>query len=65
MVGLKDWETNTVQATVVERTDENTLQGFVTENIESGAKVYTDEYGAYIGLENHEIVKQDEKGEAA
>ena len=54
-----------MQATVVERTDENTLQGFVAENIESGAKVYTDEYGAYIGLENHEIVKQDEKGEAA
>ena len=24
---------------------------------EEGAKVYTDEHGAYIGLENHEVVK--------
>ena len=58
---MKDRETNQVQATVVERTNQETLQGFVTEHIEPGTKVYTDEHGGYIGLENHEVVKHSVK----
>ena len=30
-----------------------TLQGFVVENVEPGAKVYND-HGGYVGLPNHE-----------
>ena len=57
VVGMKDRGTNQVQATVVERTNQETLQGFVNARKEEGAKVYTDEHGAYFGLENHEVVK--------
>ena len=57
VVGMKDRKTNQVQAAVVERTNQATLQGFVTERITPGAKVYTDEHGGYIGLSNHESVK--------
>ena len=57
VVGMKDRETNQVQATVVERTNQETLQAFVNARKEDNAKVYTDEHGAYIGLENQEVVK--------
>ena len=57
VVGMKDRGTNQVQATVVERTNQETLQGFVNARKEDGAKVYTDEHGGYIGLDNHEVVK--------
>ena len=57
VVGMKDRETNTVKATVVKRTDAATLQGFVNENREEGATVYTDEHRSYEGLDNHESVK--------
>ena len=57
VVGIKDRETNQVQAAVVERTNQETLQAFVNARKEDGAKVYSDEHGAYIGLDNHEIVK--------
>lgn len=57
VVGLKDRDTNTVQATVVERTNQETLQGFVNAHREDGATVYSDEHGGYIGLEHHEVVK--------
>jgi len=56
-VGMKDRGTNQVQAVVVERTNQETLQGFVNARKGDGAKVYTDEHGGYIGLENHEVVK--------
>ena len=46
-----------VQASVVERTNQGTLQGFVNARKEDGAKVYTGEHDGYIGLENHEVVK--------
>ena len=57
VVGLKDRKTNKVSAQVVEHTNQETLQGFVHERIAPGTKVYTDEHGGYIGLENHESVK--------
>ena len=57
VVGLKDRKTNRVRAQVVERTNQETLQGFVNSHKEDGAKVYTDEAPAYEGLDNHESVK--------
>ncbi len=57
VVGMKDRDTNAVKASVVERTNQETLQAFVNDRKEGGAKVYTDEHGGYIGLDNHESVK--------
>ena len=50
VVGMKERDTNKVQAQVVEATDKETLQGFVTENTTEEAVVYTDEAKAYSGL---------------
>ena len=44
VVGVKDRETKKVAAQVVESTDKATLQGFVRENVQEGATVYTDEH---------------------
>lgn len=57
VVGIKDRDTNHVQAQVVEHTNQETLQAFVNARKEPGTKVYTDEHGGYIGLDNHESVK--------
>ena len=57
VVGMKDRETNQVDAEVVEFTDKATLQAFVLNRTEAGVKVYTDEAAAYQGLLNHEAVK--------
>ena len=46
-----------VAAKVVDDTKAKTLQGFVGEHIQPGAKVYTDDSTSYIALENHESVK--------
>ena len=58
VVGVKDRESNQVRAKVVERTDAETLQGFVTDNVKEDAEVYTDEATAYQGLPfRHRTVK--------
>ena len=57
VVGIKDRDTNTVQAAVVERTNQETLQGFVNARRADGATVYSDEHGGYMGLDNYEVVK--------
>ncbi len=58
VVGMKDRETNQVKAQVVERTDAATLQGFVVDNTDVHATVYTDEHAAYRGMgRRHEAVK--------
>ena len=58
MVGIKDRNSNQVRAKVTEKVDTEHLQGFVIENIQAGAKVYTDEATAYNGLPfSHEAVK--------
>ena len=58
VVGLKDRETNQVRAQVVENTDKQTLQGFVHENVDTDAVVYTDEALAYDGVARwHETVR--------
>ena len=57
VVGMKDRETNQVNAEVVEFTDKATLQAFVLDRTGDGVKVYTDEAAVYQGLLNHEAVK--------
>ena len=50
VVGMKNRDTNKVQAEVVETTDKKTLQTFVVENTTPDSIVYTDEARAYSGL---------------
>lgn len=50
VVGMKNRDTNKVQAEVVVATDKATLQGFVMENTMPDTTVYTDEARAYSGL---------------
>ena len=57
VLGAKDRASNQVSAAVVESTDKETLQGFVTSKAAPGAMVYTDDARAYQGLEHHESVK--------
>ena len=58
VAGLRDRPTNQVVAEVVERTNRETLHGFVHEHTKSDATVYTDDSRAYIGLDRpHESVK--------
>lgn len=60
VVGIRDRGTGQIRATPIERADSATLQGFVRENVEEGADVFTDEARAYIGLRDayyHQSVK--------
>ena len=57
IIGAKDRPTNQISAEVVPGTTQPILQGFVTQSVEPGAKVYTDDHGGYSGLPNHEAVK--------
>ncbi len=58
VVGVRDRKTKNVRAKVVQKTDSETLQGFIVENTRDYAMVYTDEASAYEGMpRNHESVK--------
>lgn len=58
VVGMKDRASNTVRAKVVLNTTAKTLQGFVADNADALATVYTDEATAYQSLPyHHESVK--------
>lgn len=49
-----------IKAKVIEKTDADTLQGFVKASVESGSAVFTDEHGGYKGLSasfHHQSVK--------
>ena len=48
---------NQVSASVVEKTNKATLQGFVVSRTDSNATVYTDDAAAYNGLLNHDSVR--------
>ena len=61
VVGAKDRQTNRVTAAVIDNTDQPTLQGFISANVEPGAKVYTDDHRGYDGLPNHETVRHSVK----
>ena len=58
VVGAKDRQSNQVRAKAVQRTDAETLQGFVVENTDAFATVYTDDSSAYKSLPfDHDTVK--------
>ena len=58
VVGMKDRGTKQVAARVIERTDRETLQGFVDDHAAPGAQVYTDGTSPYRGMDRpHESVK--------
>lgn len=58
VVGLKDRDTNSVAARVVDHLDAETLQGFVDEHAVPGAQLYTDDTSAYKSTDRpHETVK--------
>ena len=57
VVGAPDRGTGRVAASVVDRTDAATLQGFVTNRSAPGAMVYSDAHKAYRGLPSHETVR--------
>ena len=51
VVGVKDRTTGEVRARVIARADGSTLRGFVRENAQPGAQVYSDGHAAYTPLE--------------
>lgn len=61
VVGIKDRESNQVRAKVIERTDGPTLHGFIRENAQEGARIYTDEALVYEGVPNRQAVKHSVK----
>ena len=56
VVAVKDRPSKKVKAQVVEKTDAETLQGFVLDSLAPGARVFTDEARAYDALPNREAV---------
>ncbi len=62
VVGIRDRATNEVRAEVVTDTTAATLKGFVRENTEAGAILYTDEATAYKGMGEfkHEAVNHSD-----
>ncbi|MDE0626304.1 MAG: IS1595 family transposase [Bryobacterales bacterium] len=61
IVGAKDRATNKVAAKAVDSTDKETLQSFVTDHVDPGATIYTDEAKAYESLPIHDAVKHSAK----
>ena len=62
VAGMKDRDTNKVNASVINQTDSATLHGFVVDRTKAEAKVYTDEARAYNGLpRDREAVKHSVK----
>ena len=58
VAGIKDRASNQVRAKVVDRTDAETLQGFIGDHADDDATVYTDESQAYQSLPyKHDSVK--------
>lgn len=63
VVGMKERETKQVQAQVIERTNKETLQDFVTENTEEDTTIYTDEANAYQGMPRDHVAVRHSVGE--
>ena len=57
VVGVKDRETNMVQAEVVDNTRAETLKRFIMDHVHPETTIFTDEARAYESLPNHEAVK--------
>jgi transposase-like protein len=52
VVGIRD-RSGTVRATSVSGTDRATLHGYISENVQPGSTVMTDEWAAYRGLKGY------------
>lgn len=63
VVGVKNRDTNQVQAEVIQNTDKATLQGFVVERTAPNSVVYTDEALAYRGLPRTHLAVSHSTGE--
>nr|VFK50340.1 MAG: Transposase [Candidatus Kentron sp. TUN]VFK51489.1 MAG: Transposase [Candidatus Kentron sp. TUN]VFK59650.1 MAG: Transposase [Candidatus Kentron sp. TUN] len=50
VVGIRERETGTVKASTVTDTTRETLHSMVSENVETGSTVYSDEHQGYVGL---------------
>ena len=50
VLGIRERKSGRIQAMPLSRTDRATLQGAVMANVKPGSTVYTDDYGAYTGL---------------
>nr|VFK59484.1 MAG: Transposase zinc-ribbon domain-containing protein [Candidatus Kentron sp. TC] len=50
VVGIRERDTGTVKASTVSDTTRETLHSMVSENVESGSTVYSDEHRGYVGL---------------
>ena len=57
VAGMKDRNSNRIQAKVVANTKSETMSRFIMEHVEPGTKVYTDDALTYHALPNHETVK--------
>jgi len=63
VAGMKDRESGQVTAKFVQRTDAETLQGFIADHADGNATVYTDEARAYKGMPfHHEAVNHSVSG---
>ena len=60
---MKDRETKQLRAVIIEKTDTETLQGFVKNRVTDTTMVYTDDHASYQGLKNHASVKEPVNGE--
>ena len=57
VIGAKDRSSNRVEAAIVENTDKETLQKFVSDRVNGGGTVYTDDFASYRGMPfEHEAV---------
>ena len=63
VVGAKDRATNRVVAEPVQRTDRDTLHGFVEDHTAPDAPVYTDDHPSYRGLKRHHTAVKHSVGE--
>ena len=57
VAGIKDRDSNRVEAKVVRNTKSETMSRFIMEHVKPGTKVYTDDALTYHALPNHETVK--------
>ena len=58
VVGIKERKTKKIVASVVEKTDKESLQSFVSDNVHKGSQVFTDDAAAYHGMvdfEHHSV----------
>jgi hypothetical protein len=62
--GKKQEKISQVQTTVVQNTDQKTLQKEVRDRVETGSEIMTDEHAGYMGLEDeylHQVIKHAEE----